>query len=295
MNYSRFTHVADFADHLAMSFPENSIILMKGDLPSNSLRFLDIAEKRRPDCSFIDTQPMTYPWYIKMLGHHFPGINFPGKRYHLEGKPGDFSLSDFIRKNAERNIFGCIGLQELEKIEARGDIWAMPWGVCEQFFLKSNFSGENWDIEKQETYASSRLLLQTWPHLPSEKSDLPDHSWEKVANDEIYAAMVKSAMWSFDQAEEMKKAGQRRAFFTRAIEEMGVEKTPSYWFKNAALIHPTVAQLGQDNLEGTGSYEETYELFKTYLARNKELGIVTDDQEAVQKAIDDIGKFLGKT
>jgi hypothetical protein len=42
MNYSRFTHVSDFADHLANSFPENSIILMKGDLPSNSLRFIDV-------------------------------------------------------------------------------------------------------------------------------------------------------------------------------------------------------------------------------------------------------------
>ena len=42
MNYSKFTHVNDFADHLANSFPENSIILMKGDLPSNSLRFFDV-------------------------------------------------------------------------------------------------------------------------------------------------------------------------------------------------------------------------------------------------------------
>ena len=43
-----------------------------------------------------------------------------------------------------------------------------------------------------------------------------------------------------------------------------------------------------------GSYEETYEMFKTYLLKNEKLGIIPDDEEAVKKAIDDIGKFLGK-
>ena len=244
---------------------------------------------------------MTYPWYIKMLGHHFPGIKFPGKRYHLEGKPGDFSLAEFIHQNPDRNIFGCIGLQELETI-AKDGIWAMPWGVCEQFFVKSNFSGEDWTIEKQEKYSSERLALTNWSHGPSEASDLPNHSWEKVANDEIYAGIVKSAMWSFDAAEEAKIAGKKDeaaqlyswsfAFYKNAIEKMG-EKSPNYWYKNAALIYPTAVQfVGQ--IENTGSYEETYEMFKTYLEKNEKLGVKTEDEEALKKAIGDIGKFLGK-
>ena len=35
-------------------------------------------------------------------------------------------------------------------------------------------------------------------------------------------------------------------------------------------------------------------MFKTYLLKNEKLGIIPDDEEAVKKAIDDIGKFLGK-
>ena len=216
--------------------------------------------KQRPDCSFIDTQPMTYPWYIKMLGHHFAEITFPGKRYHLQRKADDFTLAEFIRKNPKRNIFGCIGLQELETI-AKDGIWSMPWGVCEQFFVRSNFSEQNWDIEKQERYSSDRLALSKWSHEPSEASYLPNHSWEKVANDEIYAGIVKSAMWSFDAAEEAKKSGKKEeakqfyawsyAFYKNAIEKMG-DKSPSYWYKNAALIHPTAAQF-VGNVEGTGT------------------------------------------
>jgi hypothetical protein len=35
-------------------------------------------------------------------------------------------------------------------------------------------------------------------------------------------------------------------------------------------------------------------MFKTYLLKNEKLEIIPDDEEAVKKAIDDIGRFLGK-
>ena len=64
-NYSKYSHVADFGVQLVNSFPENSIVMMKGDLPSNTFTYLELVEKRRPDVAFLNTQPMTYTWWLK--------------------------------------------------------------------------------------------------------------------------------------------------------------------------------------------------------------------------------------
>ena len=64
-NYSRYNHVSDFGQAMMNSFPENSIVLMKGDLPSNTFRYFNLVENVRTDIAFIDTQPMTYDWYLK--------------------------------------------------------------------------------------------------------------------------------------------------------------------------------------------------------------------------------------
>ena len=64
-NYSSLSYVSDFGKSLMDSFPQNSIILMKGDLPSNTFRYFNLVENRRTDLDFIDTQPMTYDWYLK--------------------------------------------------------------------------------------------------------------------------------------------------------------------------------------------------------------------------------------
>jgi len=64
-NYSKYSQVSDFGEILMKSFPENSIVLMKGDLPSNTFRYFNLVENRRIDVAFIDTQPMTYDWYLK--------------------------------------------------------------------------------------------------------------------------------------------------------------------------------------------------------------------------------------
>ena len=64
-SYSQFNHVADFGNTLMNSFPSGSIVLMKGDLPSNTFRYFNLVENKRLDVAFIDTQPMTYDWYLK--------------------------------------------------------------------------------------------------------------------------------------------------------------------------------------------------------------------------------------
>lgn len=48
--------VDKFARNLLGSMPPDSIILLRGDLPGNSLRYLHYCEKQRPDLSLVDQE-----------------------------------------------------------------------------------------------------------------------------------------------------------------------------------------------------------------------------------------------
>ena len=95
-NYSNFDFVQNFGDLHIDAFPPNSVILMKGDLPANTFRYLELIEQKRDDLQFVDTQPMTYIWYLKYQRKRF-NLSFPGDKYSLDRKPGSFSLQDLIR------------------------------------------------------------------------------------------------------------------------------------------------------------------------------------------------------
>ena len=95
-NFSSLDIVQNFGHYHIDAFPPNSVVLMKGDLPANTFRFIELIEKRRSDVYFIDTQPMTYTWYLKNQRERFP-FNFPGDKYSLDQKAGSFSLQDLIR------------------------------------------------------------------------------------------------------------------------------------------------------------------------------------------------------
>ncbi|KAF7704376.1 hypothetical protein HF521_021448 [Silurus meridionalis] len=76
---SRNDVVERFARELIFSFPESSLVLTKGDLPGNTLRYLHYCQGLRPDLSLIDQEMMTYSWYVPKLQQHLPGVKFLGE------------------------------------------------------------------------------------------------------------------------------------------------------------------------------------------------------------------------
>ncbi|KAG2457810.1 TM260 protein, partial [Polypterus senegalus] len=84
--------VDSFARNILASIPNGSIILTRGDLPGNSMRYLHYCEGLRPDLALVDQELMTYNW---------------------------------------RGIFICIGLPD-EDQTWRKDFMQVPWGVCDR-------------------------------------------------------------------------------------------------------------------------------------------------------------------
>lgn len=53
----RTNYVIDkFAKNLLASMPHDAIILLRGDLPGNSLRYMHYCEGLRPDISLVDQE-----------------------------------------------------------------------------------------------------------------------------------------------------------------------------------------------------------------------------------------------
>ncbi|XP_042635353.1 transmembrane protein 260 isoform X2 [Catharus ustulatus] len=94
--------VDKFARNLLSSMPTGAVILLRGDLPGNALRYLHYCEGMRPDITLVDQEMMTYQWYLPKLAKHLPGVHFPGNRWNpVEGALPDgtlaFNLHRFLK------------------------------------------------------------------------------------------------------------------------------------------------------------------------------------------------------
>lgn len=94
-----------FARNLLSSMPPDAIVLLRGDLPGNSLRYLHYCEGARSDVTLVDQEMMTYPWYLPKLAKHLPGVVFPGDRWNpvetlLPDGTVTFNLLHFLKQRS---------------------------------------------------------------------------------------------------------------------------------------------------------------------------------------------------
>ncbi|XP_058018975.1 transmembrane protein 260 isoform X2 [Ahaetulla prasina] len=184
-----------FAMNLLSSMPPDAIILLRGDLPGNSLRYMHHCEGIRPDITLVDQEMMTYHWYLPKLAKHLPGVTFPGDRWNpvevpLPDGTITFNLHHFLKVNRHKDTFVCIGLHEGDR-SWKKDYSLWPWGACDKLVSsKVPFDPEMWVERTQNLY--------NWTE---EYGRFDSSSWELVANEEMWQARMKTAFFLFDLAE----------------------------------------------------------------------------------------------
>ncbi|XP_071780324.1 transmembrane protein 260 [Centroberyx gerrardi] len=227
---SRNAVVERFGREVLASVPADSIILTRGDLPGNSLRYLHYCQGVRPDVRLVDQEMMTYTWYVAKLEQHHPGVHFPGRWWdpvHPEEKD-TFSLEQFLSHNMQRAVFACIGLPDGDPSWERS-FTRWPLGVCDYLVpAQRQFHPEKWAQHTRNIYNWSE------PH-----NSFHPGSWERVANEEMWQARMKTAFFLFDLAERMQGEGKARLFelsytLYKEIVEAHSDYPPN-WDKNLAL------------------------------------------------------------
>ncbi|MCI4382697.1 hypothetical protein PGIGA_G00017720 [Pangasianodon gigas] len=282
---SRNDVVERFARELIFSFPESSLVLTRGDLPGNTLRYLHYCQGLRPDLSLIDQEMMTYSWYVPKLQQHLPGVKFPGRVWdpvNTEQK-NSFNIEQFIQHNIHRPMFLCIGLSEGDPSwEKSFSQW--PWGVCEQLMpLTSRLHPVEWVQRTQNLYNWSE------PH-----NSFPPGSWEQVANEEMWQARMKMAFFLFDLAERMEGGGQAHLYelsYNIYCQIVGDQMDyPANWDKNLALAAERLLHLGGGRHGLESLLNHSIHHFSRYIEREP-----TDPQSsAIRSAITHLSKERDK-
>ncbi|XP_020775420.2 transmembrane protein 260 isoform X1 [Boleophthalmus pectinirostris] len=254
--------VERFGQELLSSVPKNSIILTRGDLPGNSLRYLHYCQDVRPDVQLVDQEMMTYKWYIAKLGHHLQGVHFPGRYWDpvdTEAKQ-TFSLKNFLSRNPQRDVFACIGLPDEDQSWVQSfSRW--PFGVCDYLVpVHKNFHPEDWAQRTRNMYNWSE------PHNSFSAS-----SWERVANEEMWQARMKTAFFLFDLAERMMGEAKARLFELSYTLYKDIVETysqyPPNWDKNLALACERLLRLGHQGYSSDSLLTCSVQHFRLYLQK----------------------------
>uniref|UniRef100_H3DJ23 Transmembrane protein 260 n=1 Tax=Tetraodon nigroviridis TaxID=99883 RepID=H3DJ23_TETNG len=256
-------HVVEkFGRELLDSIPPDSIVLTRGDLPGNSLRYLHYCQGVRPDVRLVDQELMTYAWYVAKLAQHHPGVNFPGRLWDpvRPEEKNTFSLEQFLSHNTQRGVFACIGLPDGDSSWERSySRW--PLGVCDYLVpIHRQFHPEEWADRTRNLYNWSE------PHNSFHPS-----SWERVANEEMWQARMKTAFFLFDLAERMQGEGKARLFeLSYTLYKEIVEAHSNYppnWDKNLALACERLLRSGHRGYSPDSLLTCSSQHFARYLER----------------------------
>uniref|UniRef100_A0A8C6QBW7 Transmembrane protein 260 n=1 Tax=Nannospalax galili TaxID=1026970 RepID=A0A8C6QBW7_NANGA len=239
-NYSicdqRTNNVIDkFARNLLDSMPHDAIILLRGDLPGNSLRYMHYCEGLRPDISLVDQEMMTYEWYLPKMARHLPGVHFPGDRWNpvegvLPSGMVTFNLYHFLETNKQRETFVCIGIHEGDPTWKKNySLW--PWGSCDKLVpSRIVFNPEEWINLTRNIYNWTEQYGRFDPS-----------SWDSVANEEMWQARMKTPFFIFSLAETANMPSDVKAqLYAHAYklykEIVSLqEEHPVNWHKNYAI------------------------------------------------------------
>lgn len=256
--------VDKFARNLLSSMPMGAVILLRGDLPGNALRYLHYVEGMRPDITLVDQEMMTYEWYLPKLAKHLPGVHFPGNRWNpVEGILPDgtlvFNLHHFLKANKHKEVFVCIGLHEGDLTWRRSySLW--PWGTCEKLVpTDAVFDPGEWIRLTRNLY--------NWTE---EYGSFKPSSWEAVANEEMWQARMKTAFFIFGLAEtasvpaEMKSQLYTLAYTLYKEIVSSHPHHPVNWHKNYAIACERMLRLHRVGEDPEVLLSETVKHFLLY-------------------------------
>ena len=96
--------VAQFAAAALDRLPQNALLVSKGDLYWNSLRYLQVCESLRPDVRILDVELLKAPWMTERVRAHLDGVTLPARRYRApeKGLTDSYDLGALFDANASR-------------------------------------------------------------------------------------------------------------------------------------------------------------------------------------------------
>uniref|UniRef100_A0A674GL20 Transmembrane protein 260 n=1 Tax=Taeniopygia guttata TaxID=59729 RepID=A0A674GL20_TAEGU len=156
-----------FARNVLSSMPVGAVILLRGDLPGNALRYFHYCEGMRPDITLVDQEMMTYEWYLPKLAKHLPGVYFPGNRWNpVEGVLPDgtlaFNLHRFLKVNKHFSPSSWEAVANEEMWQARMKTAFFIFDLAEKASVTAEMKAQLYTF----AYTSYKEIVNSHPHHP---------------------------------------------------------------------------------------------------------------------------------
>ncbi len=122
----------DYAITVLAPLPENSLLIVRGDLAWNTARYLQTVEHYRPDIHLVHWNLLRAPWLKEQLRKHLPTVVIPGTVLDPL-QAGGYSFQTLLESNQDRGpIFICDEnpkTTDNPRFELGFTRW--PWGYTE--------------------------------------------------------------------------------------------------------------------------------------------------------------------
>lgn len=202
------TLVRSYAGEVLRSAPPGALLLTRGDLLSNALRYLQAADSQRPDVRVVDLELLGFGWMRQQLARIHPEIIVPGDRY-MPGAEDGFTIRQFLDANIDHApIWVCGGFRPGDS-SADPSYVRSPVSFCEA--IRRNAEGATASVGRVDDWLhESETAL---PRIDFSGQQHPLGSWESVVYHDFVetrraraayvlaiAVKAKQPQWKIDQA-----------------------------------------------------------------------------------------------
>lgn len=217
---------------------------MRGDVITNTVRYLHSVEQLRPDVRPLDQEMLTFTWMTPQVKRQMPDVVLPGTHYDIT-IPGSYSLRGLIDANiASRPVVICGG-PKTGDASLNGVYRLLPLGFCDRVLPAAD------PIDLQAWLAAADAAM---PHFNNDMRRIPGpESWERVVWTDYWEATHRVALTCLNLAIERHDdpALLRRAAdgFDRLIAED--PQPPAYAYKNLGIARARLMPV--DPASGAGA------------------------------------------
>jgi hypothetical protein len=168
--------VSDFAEALLRPLPQDALLITKGDLYWNAVRYKQVCEGIRPDVRILDLELLKAPWMKARVERHLPDVHVPGAVYRAPAKrtAGSYDLEALFAANVGRLPVFSNALDHGDASWSQGHT-SWPEGLVDRIAPKGTPLGVDAWLERTD-----RWIGQTELHF---LDDVPPGSWEHIVRE----------------------------------------------------------------------------------------------------------------
>jgi len=246
------TLVRSYGAEILRAAPPGALLLTRGELITNTVRYLQLTEARRPDVRVVDVELLGFAWYAPRVVAEYPDVALPGARY-MPGASDGYVVKNLFDANIARAPILVCGSVKAGDASADSAYGRWPWGLCE-----SVRPGDR-PVNVDEWIRGGEEAL---PHIDFRGQAHPPGSWEDIVWGDYWEVRESRGVHLLNVAG---ADPARRGYIEVAAEIFQglVDEDPappSRFYKNLALA------LGRQGLDNQAMRARTAAAWTKYLA-----------------------------